>query len=378
MANASPFDLRLSHAAQWVRCAAFVRVNRTPQADVLEQAGDNTIREEGTAMHWAAQYFSTVKVGDVAPNGVVISDELYEGAAYYLGVLDDEDDVVWHIEEMLAAPSIHERCGGTPDAFGFRAASSPIVLLRDLKGGYRPVEAFPNWQLFGYIAAIIDAYPNLDTPDTVIDMGIVQPRAYHRKGPFRKHVMTLGEVYPYVDALHMAASIATGEHAKAVAGPQCDDCAGRASCAVAHAAGMRALEVSGDPDVHDLPIPALDYEMQRLEEAKRMIEARLTGLQAQAAHLIRNGAMLPNYALEAGAGRLKWIDDDAERAAIAMGDLMGYNLRKPVQAITPTQAMDKLPKELLEQYARRNKGEVKLVRFDRNAAVKAFSHLKDK
>ena len=138
---------------------------------------------------------------------------------------------------------------------------------------------------------------------------------------------------------------------------------------------MRALEIAGEPDVHDLPVEALDYEMLRLEDAARMIQARLTGLQAQASHLIRKGAMLPNYTLEAGNGRLNWLDESAEQAALAMGDLMGLDLRKPVKAITPTQAMQRMPKELIEQYAQRKRGEVKLVRFDRNAAVKAFSHL---
>lgn len=373
----SPYALRLSHAASWVRCAAFVRMNRTPQAEVIEQSDPHVVREEGTAMHWVAEQLlsGTYPYAPTAPNGVTLTDELIEGAQFYVSVLDSYELMPWRIEEQLQATRIHPTaCGGKPDAFG-HDLFHPLVVVPDLKGGYRPVEVFPNWQLFGYLAAILDNNPTWETSDLQVEFVIVQPRAYHKQGPVRKHVMSLRDCYPYFDALRMAAHIAMGDHAHAVAGPQCDDCAGRASCSVAYAAGMRALEIAGEPDVHDLPVAALDYEMLRLEDAARMIEARLTGLQAQAAHMIRKGATLPHYALEAGPGRVVWIDDAAEKAAIALGDLLGVDIRKPAKAITPKQTLERLPKELLERYAQRRRGEVKLVRFDNNAAVKAFSNL---
>lgn len=380
----SPFALRLSHAASWVRCGAFVRMNSTPQAAELDELQDNTVREEGTAMHEAAQWMllfgntDAVSVGAKMKNGVVLTDELVDGASFYCQTLA-EFGSDWTIERQLAAPRIHTRCGGTPDAFALYSPADDGVHIRiaDLKGGYRPIEVFPNWQLFGYLAAVLDYSPLCyDNDEFVVEFIIVQLRAFHRSGPVRKHRMTLRDARPYLDALRMAAHIALGDYAKAVAGPQCDDCAGRASCSIAHAAGMRALEVSGEPDIHDLPAAAIDYEMMRLEDAARMIDARLTGLRAQASQLIRKGVLLPHFELAAGNGRLEWVDENAEAAAIAMGDLIGANLRKPVKALTPTQALKTMPTELIEQYARRKRGEVKLVRFDRDAAVKAFSHLK--
>jgi Protein of unknown function (DUF2800) len=373
MSDTSPYPLRLSGAADWVRCAAWVSVNSTEQAALIEAAQDNTVRDEGTAMHWIAELLlgGTYPYQPYAPNGVELTDELLEGAQFYVDVLN-EYAVGWHIEEQLQARRIHPTaCGGKPDAFG-RYLLKPRVVVADLKGGYIPVEVFPNWQFIGYLAAILDANPKWETDDLEVEFVVVQPRAYHRNGPVRRHVMLAKDCAPYIEALRMAAHIAMGEHAKAVAGEQCDNCNGRASCNVALRAGARAIEIAGEPDIHDLPVTAIDYEMQRLEDAAAMIKARLTGLQAQATQLIRRGQVLPHYALESGAGRLKWID---EAAALATGDLMGVDLRKPVKSITPTQAMQKLPKEMLEQYAHRQRGEVKLVRFDSNAAVKAFSHL---
>jgi len=382
MAEASPYALRLSQAASWVRCAASVPMQRTPQAAVVESLGDNTIREEGTAIHWVAErlddpFGRRPQVGDVAPNGVTITDELFDSAEFYVETLA-EYGAKWHIEEQLSAPSIHPNCGGTPDAFCCGATQYyNVLIVADLKGGYRPIEVFPNWQLIGYASAILDNYPEWrDDVGLMIEFVIVQPRAYHRDGPVRKQMVAFRDLLPYIDALRMAASIAMGEHAPAIAGPQCDDCAARVGCSVCHAAGMRALEVSGEPDMHDLPVAAIDYEMLRLEDAARMIEARLTGLQAQAAYLIRKGEQFPHYAMEAGKGRKVWIDEQAEQAAIAMGDLLGANLRKPAKAVTPLQAANVLPKEFVESYTQQRRGELKLVRFDGNRAVKAFSHLK--
>lgn len=374
MAN-SPYALRLSHAACWVKCPAFVRMNRTPQAAVLESTQDNTVREEGTAIHWVALCIADGLpvfhgVGAVAPNGVEITEELLDAAEFYCDVLR-QDGFDWHIEETLAAPSIHPECGGTPDAFAFRAASSPEILLRDLKGGFRNVEVFPNWQLIGYLAAILDAYPGLQfETDAIVDFAIIQPRAYHVDGPVRGHRMLLRDTMPYI---HQLAEAARRTHdGPAVAGPQCDDCAARASCSVAHEAGMRALEVAGEPDVHDLPVAAVDYELLRIDEALRILEARKTGLTAQAQLMLRKGVMLPHFSMQAGNGRLKWKDD---AAALAVGELMGVDIAKPSKPITPTQALKFLPRDLIEGMSNRQRGEMKLTRIDSNEAVKAFSKL---
>lgn len=376
----SPYALRLSHAADWVKCAAFVRMNLTPQAAVIDNAADNTIREEGTAMHWVAERLiegEPYPEGEivVAPNGVEITEELYDGAQFYVDVLGSYELIPWRIEEQLHARRIHEQCGGTPDAYG-HDLFKPLVTIADLKGGFRIVDVFPNWQLIGYAAAILDANPEWECDDLEFEFVIVQPRAYHSAGPVRRRTVSIAQLRPYWDSMRLAASIAMGEHAPAVSGSQCDNCAARASCSVAHRAAGRAMEVSGEPDIHDLPVVAIDYELQRLAQAKAIIQARMTGLEAQAMHMIRNGSQFPSFTVERGAGRLDWIDADTERQAIAIGDMMGVDLRKPAKAITPLQAMKQVPKEFIGQYARRNPGAAKLVKFDGTAAEKAFSHLK--
>jgi hypothetical protein len=368
----SPFKLRLSHAADWVKCAAFPAMNRREEAAVVEAQADHTVREEGTAIHWVAErMFHDRDFGSIAPNGVIITDELLDVAELYVAWLR-EQFIPWRVEELLRAVRIHPECGGTPDAYG-HSLFEQLIEVADCKGGFGVVEVWPNSQLIGYLAAILDANPTWEQPNTRVRFTIIQPRAFHPDGPVRSVTVPLSQVYPYIEELRQAAHKAMGETAPAVAGPQCDNCSARVICGVAHRAGMRALEVSGEPVVHSLTPEAVDYEMLRIEEAARMLQARLTGLQAQAAHMIRNGRNLPHYAMQSKAGKLDWIDDDAMRSAIAMGDLYGKDLRKPQVAITPTQAAAVIPKELLETYARRSKGAAKLVKFDSKSVSAAFS-----
>lgn len=372
----SPFELRLSQAADWVKCAAYPRMNRSPQAALMDAAGDHTVREEGTAIHWAAecmlrgQCVPNDLIGKPASNGVMLDDELLDVAALYVSVLNAKP-VDWHIEELLHAPDIHPKCGGTPDAYGFNVEEQ-LIEVADCKGGFRFVDAWINWQLLGYLSAILTKHPEWRNARGV-RFTIVQPRAYSPLGAVRDETVVLSQCYPLLQELSDAAHVAAGDTAPAVAGSQCDNCNARASCNVAMQAGMRALEVSGEPELYDLTAVAVDYELLRIDEAIRMLKARQTGLEAMAQHMISNGVTLTHFSIERSAGRLKWIDDDAESKAIAMGDLYGVNLRKPVVAITPTQAADRVPKVLLETYARRNRGAAKLTRFDATSVAKAFS-----
>lgn len=367
----SPYELRFSQAAYWVKCAAYSTFNKRTEHGIVATRGDNTVREEGTAIHWAAEQLmlGINASGSKASNGVLITDELQDVAAFYVSVLDGYKGVDWNIETQIAAPRIHPKCGGTPDAFGYRQDVRRI-LVGDCKGGFENVEVFPNWQLFCGLAGVLDNNPSWELDNTVVEFFIVQPRSHHKDGPYRAHTMRLQDCYPYIAELSRAAHAAMGESASATAGRQCDRCSARATCTVSLRAGQRALEISGEPDLLDVTPASVDYELLRISEAMRALEARKTALEAHAESFIRSGRILPNFEMAPGRGRREWID---ENEAILMGDLFSVNLRKPVVPITPVQAMSKLPKEIVESYSRSTPAALKLTRYNASATAKAFS-----
>jgi hypothetical protein len=75
--------------------------------------------------------------------------------------------------------------------------------------------------------------------------------------------------------------------------------------------------------------------------------------------------------LQAGQGRQKWTVP-AEQLA-AMGDVMGFNLRKTIDTITPTQARKAgMPEDLVVAYTERLPGELKLVTCNMTRIASVF------
>lgn len=141
--SAPTFLLRPSAAGKWVRCAGYA----TLAARFPERTGDNTVRDEGTAGHWAAYELGNGRQApSVAPNGVELTDEIMDGVNEYLAVLASWGAPVY-MESSVQAISIHPtQCGGSVDAWAWDAAKR-ILYVGDLKLGYRQVSAFENWQL---------------------------------------------------------------------------------------------------------------------------------------------------------------------------------------------------------------------------------------
>lgn len=368
------FALRLSSAASWVLCHAYPMMN----AGRRELDDDNTVREEGAACHWAAEQMHKghiIPVGTAAPNGVAITEEMIDAAYLYLDELQSWGVPV-NVERQLAAASIHPECGGTPDAWAslHRPTSARLLIkLADLKFGFKVVDPFENYQLCGYASAILDELKIDAHAEQFVDFEfiIVQPRAYGRDGAIRRWFVKATDLRALWNIMHMSAEHAMSPNPIAKAGPQCEHCAARHDCDTLHKASMHSLEIASQASVLELPPLALDDELRRVDHAIEVLTARKTGLEAQAMFMLRNGETLPHWDLESSQGRLQWIEG-AEDKVSALANLIGKNINKPTQLITPTQASKILDEKIVAQFSHRPKGSIKLVPFSGNKARKVF------
>jgi len=106
-----------------------------------------------------------------------------------------------------------------------------------------------------------------------------------------------------------------------------------------------------------------------LMRAAELLDARITGLSQQATFNLHSGERVPFFRLESTQGRDKWKQRIDE--VIALGDLMGVDLRKPQEAITPKQAIKKgLPEDVIGAYVEKTSGTMKLVLDDGREARK--------
>lgn len=335
---------------------------------------------DGEASHWAGQEQLSgrlVDVGQIAANGVVLTQEMVEGADLYY------DDVVktlkpfglaphqGHIEERMAIPRVHAQSFGTPD-YWIAVPGVPLRLfIWDYKFGYRIVEAFENRQMVEYLAGATEGIP--DTTPVELVVTVVQPRAPHRDGPIRRWRTTLLNLRALINQQSNAAHEALGGDPRAVVGPECRDCRGRHACEALQRAGLAAMDQAyRTPPLAMTPAGA-GLELRMVDQAIERLKARRTGLEQQLLGELKRGATVPGWALQPGQSREKWKVPAAQ--VIATGQLMHLNLAKPPEAITPTQARKAgLDPAIVSSLAERPPAGVELVADDGSLARRVFGH----
>lgn len=402
-ARARPSSLALIHA-----CNASLQLQESvpPQAPSEEKA-------EGTAAHWVARRYAAGYAHEL-PVGAKFHSEgrdwevtrdMATGAATYARVVGGYHPDL-HIEESVEVPEIHEtECRGTPDSFRyfpdareayiveatlgqcpeglpahkFAAGILKLVRLPDYKFGHRDVEVFENEQLTAYAFGVLRklGLSHFDT-DLYIEMILVQPRSYHRDGPVRIWRIQAAQLVELRNKLRESVYAALGPNPTARTGTHCLDCEARYVCKTLQYASMRIVEFSQTAERVDLPPDAVGVELAIIDDAMALLKARRTGLAAQAETLARLGHLVPNYHMEPGESNLTYFDNVDVPELLALGDLVGVNLRRTQslkdQVVTPTQAIALgIDREVMKSYAHRPPGKTKLVRDDSTTARKVFS-----
>jgi hypothetical protein len=347
------------------------------EASFPEDENDRTDAADGTAAHWAVEQMllgHTIAEGLQAPNGVFLTREMVEGAelmdadvraelaAYGLTPRDG------FIERRLAISRVHAQSFGTPDFYVW--LGGPNLLLYDYKFGHGVVEVFRNAQLVEYVAGAIEA-AGLSDLQVRVRMKIVQPRSFHRDGPVRTWEVNAADLRAQINIQAMAAEEALGPNPRAQTGPECKNCRARHACPQLQRVAFAAMDVSEQSAPLELPPAALALEYRMVNEAIKRLEARRSGLEANALATIKRGVPVPGLAVEHGAGRERWTRSD--ESVIALGRMVGIDLAKPPEAITPKQAVARgFPLAQFPGLNETPRSAAKLVVDDGTAAARIF------
>jgi hypothetical protein len=370
-----------SSLARTVQCPASVGMSlRYPEA------GQGADAAAGDASHWVGQMALSAgyrsAAGEQAPNGMTLDAEMIEGAEMYA-------DEVLHtaaergiprdairVEKPVQIPRIHAQCWGTPDAHAWVMGGPPTLLLWDYKFGHRWVDEFENWQLMAYAIGAISATGYHDLEVTV-EARIVQPRAFGAAGPIRVWRFAASDVRAMVNIAAMAATEALGPEPRMRVGPECRDCLARHACPALQRAAQDACDQAMRGMPIDLDEAALGLELRLMRRAQDLLAARVDALEQQALSLVRSGKRVPHWRPDrSSGGRTVWKRTPAE--VIALGDLMGIDLRKPVEPVTPRQAEQRgLQAALVSNYAEHRPGALCLVPDDGSDMRRAFAAQKN-
>jgi len=351
-----------SGAPVWVQCAKWVEMNQ------LYPNRSGPEAEEGTAAHWVWQQSVMPNLGDIAPNGYPVTEEMLQGAELMLDTIYEHvgGDVEWHVEEKLPITTIHSSCYGTPDFWAYDAATLTLTLI-DYKFGYKFVDEYENYQLVAYLEGIIEylglllgMQPGILDQYIKIKAIIVQPRCYQKGNSVRVWQLRGYEIRPYVNTLKMAAEIAMDVDPGATPNENCYYCPGNHVCGALQKDAYRSMAISEQSTPLEMSPQFAALELSMMETALQRLESRIAGLKGFVEVSIKQGKAIPYYHLERSYGNLTWNISDEE--VISIGDSCNVDLRK-MKVLTPTQAKkEKLPLELIEAFSFKPPRDSKLVR----------------
>lgn len=332
-----------SGAARRIQCPASVLLEQQ-----FPESEDDQAAREGVAFHWACAEMLAgrlVDVGQIAPNGVVLDQDMCDGADL---VYDDISNTLKRYglvpeqgvsEQAVRIDRVYPGMFGTPDFYIVLQMPNGrrLLLVWDFKYGHRWVEAFENPQMVDYVAGITQGVNDLTEPVDVV-VTIIQPRSFHNDGPVRRWHTTLLDMRALVNISSTAAHEAFGANPRARVGDECRDCKARHSCSVFTRDTYAALHEAKRTTPLEMRPDHMAQERKIVLDAIKVLEARASGLDAALTAAIKAGKPVQGLRLEHGYGREQW--SQGAPAVIAMAQMMGLNVAKPPAAVTPKQARD--------------------------------------
>ena len=367
MADQDHAPLAPSSAARIVACTGSRKLAALyPEPETIET-------REGTASHWAGAELLAgrdVDTGQVAANGVTLTDEMIEGAEMFAEHIRSRGAYEWElVEHTLPAGSLHADNWGTPDFVGMQPMH---LFVDDYKFGHGYVEVFENWQLMNYVCLLLDFMGVNGQVDQMmrVTMTIVQPRNYHRDGPVRSWSVMACDLRGYFNKMRAAYEQAMRDDAPCTVNAECEHCPARHACEAATAAGYSAVKHAYSSVPLVMSAPALGLELRTLRRAAKMLKARITGLEEQVLSTIVRGVDVPYFSVSHGVGRTVWTAPATE--VIALGQMLGVDVSKP-DVITPKQSIKAgLPAEVVAAYSHAPRGAAELTEDNGHAAAKVF------
>lgn len=339
---------------------------------------------EGETAHWlAAKHLNQICGSGFSedltqtPHLALVTEEMVDGANLYVNTIIDVMSKLcpayfplFHIEEKIDISTIHPECWGTPDCW-FHGSNE--ICIFDYKFGHGFVEVFENWQLIEYAAGILQILDiaDIDRHAIFVNFYIVQPRSFHHDGPVRHWRISVNNLQGYFEKLRNCELKSMSPAAQCYPNPECNYCLGRHACEALQRNTLTAVDVSTSNTPFDLSPREIGNELRYLQRAAELLDARISGLSAQALSLIKKGERIPFFAIEESKGRDRWKVKSEEIKVL--GELFGCSLEKPLETVTPKQAIKLgIPEEIVNSYVEPVRGSLKLVPENLSKVRKIF------
>lgn len=381
-----------SDSGKWGKCSGSVAMQQSfPELTIDE----NEAALQGTAAHWVAEQLikgytdpnesiitNIDQLPDLAPNGEVIDDYMFDSAKEYCDEIMAVCNKVGglrnlRIEERVDIPRIHKLCYGHVDAHLFHETEGDKnnhLYIWDFKYGFMPVEPEVSDQLLLYAIGVMQKLDIVDDTKLTLHLTIVQPRVYHRFGSVRTYTVVASDLRSRVNDLHFQANQALSDKAELVTGNQCIHCSGRRGCPANQKATQHAIEVTDQPTPQRLDGHSLSLELLYLERAHETIKSRLNALTSEALTRLQAGENVGSHAIGHNKPRKAWKEGSGNQV-IAVGKLLGHDLAKPAEPIAVGKALNSgIDQKVINQYIDEKSGSTKLILKDELTVTRTFNN----
>lgn len=382
--------LAISAAGIWGpggNCTGYVQMAaHFPQEETEESREGTAAHELIEPMIRAAMRANTEEpkredwIGRAASNGVIFTDVMWDGARMYaddvIAVMRQEgvfsEDAV-SIEKRVHNPTIYKFFYGRLDTSLWVKASGRLYVW-DYKFGHGYVDAYQNAQGIGY--ALCELYERgvdgqADQHIEVV-IRIVQPRNYHPDGPIREWRCLASDLRPFRNIFETNAAEAFSDNAECRTGSHCRNCPARIGCPAALQACAQLFEAAAAPVPARLTPEQLGQQLRLAKEAADRLKKLADGYESAVEATIRGGQNVPGWMPRPKFGRETWKVPQAD--VIAVGDLLGTDLRGEVKAKTPAQARKLgIDETVIKAYAEKPDRGIAIVEDDGQLAKRIFS-----
>lgn len=314
--------------------------------------------QEGTLAHRVCADLLLGRLIDEVP------DEMFQHCKMYCDYIKglNNQSAPLHIEERMDIPNIHPECWGTPDAW---FVANNTLHMFDFKYGFGSVDVFENWQMVEYAAGVTE-------PFDLAVFHIIQPRDYHSREPIKTWNVERPILEAMWERLKRVEELAMDEDSYLSPSDQCVNCKARHACPSLQKTTLNHLDNLELSTPVDLNNEELGNELRILHRAAKLLDARITGLEEETLAKLKVGSRVPHYELGEVQSRERWAVHEKE--ILGMSELYGIDIRKPVDFITPKQAIAAgIPATIVRKYSETPKGAVKLVAIDPKKIKKIFS-----
>lgn len=378
-----------SSAFRWRRCPLSVALS-----EKFRDLTEHPSGPEGTAAHWV--WWAMLKshkpaIGEMAPNGVAVTEEMLEGALQFIDRVFSLSNPhgglsLVRLEERLTMHGIHPLMFGTPDGVVNLLEFTGELHILDYKFGHRAVDPFENDQLADYTFGVFESLgltvEQIDNAKVIFH--IIQPRCFHGR-PESDKWETTGKGLRQIWAAHAEAAkeaITLELAARPKAGSWCYNCSGRRACPTFRRTNGEIMDWVDRSWPTAMPNDALGIELGFVRQARAMLESYDEALTAQAEYQLESGGTVPGWARERDKpGALKWQDGVNADDVIAIAQACDVELTKTQMAVTPTQAIAALKKKgfddsVILAYSERKPGSMKLKPATETLAARVFGAIK--